>query len=61
MRKVTRVTARMPDAEEVANLRQASSRPVLVVESVNVDGDGRPVQFTRSRFAGDRTQLVFET
>ena len=61
MRKVTRVTARMPDSEEVANLRQPSSRPVLVVESVNVDSDGRPVQFTRSRFAGDRTQLVFET
>ena len=61
VRKVTRVTARMPDAEEAANLRQASNRPVLVVESVNVDGNDTPVQFTRSRFAADRTQLVFET
>ena len=61
VRKVTRVTARMPDAEEAGHLRQATSRPVLLVESVNVDGEGRPVQFTRSRFAGDRTQLVFET
>lgn len=59
-RKVTRVMTSLPEPEEAALLRQASNRPVLLVESVNVDNDGVPVQFARSRWAGDRTQLVFE-
>lgn len=58
-RKVTRVTARMPDAEEAAALRQPRNRPVLVTESVNVDAAGRPVEYGISRFASDRTQIVF--
>ncbi len=60
-RKVTRVTARMPTDEEAAQLRQARTRPVLTVESVNVDGAGKAVQFSRTRFAADRTQLIFQT
>ncbi len=60
-RKVTRVTAVLPEAEEAVLLRQASNRPVLLIESLNVDGKDVPVQFARSRFAADRTQLVFET
>ena len=60
-RKVTRVTAVLPEAEEAALLRQASNRPVLLIESLNVDAKNVPVQFARSRFAADRTQLVFET
>lgn len=60
-RKVTRVTARLPEAREADELRQSRLRPVLVVESVNVDGRDRPIQFSTSRFAADRTQLVFET
>lgn len=60
-RKVTRVMSSLPEPEEAAMLRQASVRPVLLVESVNVDSEGVPVQFARARWAGDRTQLVFET
>ena len=60
-RRVTRVMAVLPEAEEAALLRQAGNRPVLLIESVNVDTQGLPVQFARSRFAADRTQLVFET
>ena len=60
-RKVTRVTARLPDAEEAALLQQPRVRPVLVLESINVDSSGTPVQYGLSRFAADRTQLVFET
>lgn len=60
-RKVTRVTTRLPDADEATLLEQPRVRPLLVIESINVDNQGKPVQFTVSRFAGDRTQLVFET
>ncbi len=60
-RKVTRVTARMPDEEEASRLRQSRSRPILAVEAVNVDEVGKTIQFSRTRFASDRIQLVFET
>ena len=60
-RKVTRVTARLPDEEEATRLRQARTRPVLAVEAVNVDEQDRPVQFSRTRFAADRIQLIFDT
>ena len=60
-RKVTRVMATLPEPEEASLLRQASNRPVLLVESVNVDRQDRPVQYSRTRWAADRTQLVFET
>ena len=59
-RKVTRVMSSLPEPEEAALLKQASVRPVLLVESVNVDREGVPVQFSRTRWAGDRTQLIFE-
>lgn len=59
-RKVTRVTARMPDVEEAQLLSQPQNRPLLLAESVNVDPDGRPIEYTVTRFAGDRVQLLFE-
>lgn len=58
-RKVTRVTARMPEAADADLLRQPRSRPVLVTEWVNVDATGRPVECGITRFASDRTQIVF--
>lgn len=60
-RKTTRVTARLPDAEDAKILKQPVSRPVLVLESVNVDEAGKPVQFSIARFVADRMQIVFET
>jgi GntR family phosphonate transport system transcriptional regulator len=58
-RKVTRVTARMPEPSDAELLRQPRNRPVLVTEWVNVDRDGRPVECGVTRFASDRTQVVF--
>jgi len=60
-RRVTRVTARMPDASDAELLRQARNRPVLVTESVNVDAAEVPVEYGVARFAADRFQIVFET
>ena len=60
-RRVTKVTARMPDASDAELLRQARNRPVLVTESVNVDADDNPIEYGVARFAADRFQIVFET
>lgn len=60
-RRVTKVTARMPSASDADLLRQGRARPVLVTDSVNVDTDGRPVEYGLARFAADRFQIVFET
>jgi len=59
-RKVTRVTARMPDRYEARHLNHPANRPLLISESINVDAAGRPIEYGVARFAGDRVQLVFE-
>lgn len=60
-RAVTKVTARMPDATDAEILAQPRTRPILFVESVNVDSQGEPVQLSHVRYAADRFQMVFET
>ena len=60
-RRITRITARMPTAEEAEALQQSRSRPLLVSEAVNVDPEGRPVDATLTRYAAGRTQLVVES
>jgi len=60
-RAVTKVTARMPDATDAEVLSQPRARPILFVESVNVDSDGIPVQLSHVRYAADRFQMVFES
>ncbi|MEX0758279.1 MAG: phosphonate metabolism transcriptional regulator PhnF [Tistlia sp.] len=59
-RRVTRITARLPEASEAGLLRQPRTRPVLVTEAVNVDPEQRPVEFGVTLFAADRMQLVVE-
>ncbi|OEJ65066.1 phosphonate metabolism transcriptional regulator PhnF [Magnetovibrio blakemorei] len=59
-RQSTRVTARMPNREQADLLQQPIQRPVLMAESVNVTADGKPLEYGRTLFAGDRVQMVFE-
>jgi GntR family transcriptional regulator, phosphonate transport system regulatory protein len=59
-RAVTRVTARLPSPEEAALLRTPRTRPLLVSENVNVDADGRVVEFGLARYPTPRVQIVFE-
>ncbi len=59
-RQSTKLTTRMPDSEEARLLRLPRSRPIMVAESINIDGEGRPIEFGVARFAGDRVQIVFE-
>jgi GntR family phosphonate transport system transcriptional regulator len=60
-RKESRVAAELVDPQDVAVLGVASGQPVLVVESLNLDAEGRPMQYTRTRMAADRIQLVVES
>lgn len=59
-RKSSRITARLPTPEEADLLQQSRSRPVLVSESLNVDPDGQPVDWTQAIYAAGRVQLVVE-
>ena len=59
-RKTSRVTAAIAEAADAAVLRIALGRPLLVVDSVDVDADGAPILATRARFAADRLELVIE-
>lgn len=59
-RDITRVTTRLPDAREARHLRQPRTRPVLVAENVNVDPEGRPIEYALGCYAGQRARLVFK-
>jgi GntR family phosphonate transport system transcriptional regulator len=60
LRQVTRVTARLPNAEEAELLRMPRNRPLLVTENINVDRAGAVVEFGLSRYPTPRVQIVFE-
>jgi GntR family phosphonate transport system transcriptional regulator len=54
----SRITAQMPTASIAAQLRQPVSRPVLRVESVNIDPQGVPIERASTWFAGDRVKIT---
>ena len=56
----SRVSARLPNAEEAALLRTARSRPLLICENTNVDRAGTVVEFALSRYPTPRVQIMFE-
>ncbi|MDB5381373.1 MAG: phosphonate metabolism transcriptional regulator PhnF [Rhodospirillales bacterium] len=56
----TRITARMPTADEATLLHQARIRPLILAEAINADAEGRPVDFTLSCYASGRVQIVVE-
>lgn len=60
LRQMTRVTARLPNAEEAELLRTARNRPLLVTENINVDHSGAVVEFGIARYPTPRVQIVFE-
>lgn len=60
-RQETRITARPATAEEAALLRLPRGRSLLITEAINIDANGRRLEYGISRFAADRVQLVFTT
>ena len=59
-RASTHVTAAIVDATDAARLDLALGRPILVVESTDVDAEGKPLLTTRARFAAERVEFVVE-
>lgn len=51
------VSCCLPTAAEADALARPATEPVLVVQYVNVDGAGRPVEAARTVFASDAVQL----
>lgn len=57
-RHESRITADMPDAVLAGRLHLPVSRPVLRVDSLNVDTEGVPIEWARAWFPGDRVALA---
>jgi GntR family transcriptional regulator, phosphonate transport system regulatory protein len=58
-RDVTRCIAHMPSKADACHLEQSESVPVLLVETVDVDSESRPIVYHETLYAGERVQLVF--
>ena len=56
----SRVSAELPSAEDARRLKLPRSRPLLVVQSIDVDTQGQPISFNHVRFAGDRVHWTFD-
>ena len=59
-RKETRITARLPTANESRLLELPRSQPVLVGENINIDPEGRVIEFGWTRMAAERAQIVVQ-
>ena len=58
VREQSRITTQMPNDETARLLKQSATRPLLCVESLDVDMDGTPIKYGETVFCGDRVQLV---
>ena len=58
VRAESRITTQMPSDETARLLKQPTTRPVLCVECLDVDMEGRPIKFGETVFCGDHIQLV---
>lgn len=57
VRAATRIGARVADGLDAERLEIAPGRPVIEIDCVNADLAGRPIQWARARFAGDRVRV----
>jgi GntR family transcriptional regulator, phosphonate transport system regulatory protein len=57
----TNITAALADSVQAERLGISPGRPLLVVEKIDVAGDGRPVATSVTRFSADRVELVVES
>lgn len=57
LRQSTVLSARHADADDLADLDLQPGAIVLVTVAINVTPDGRPIQFSESRFPAERVEL----
>jgi GntR family transcriptional regulator, phosphonate transport system regulatory protein len=60
-RKWTRISAAFSDAIDAGRLRLSVHRPIMIVDSQDVDAGDAPILTTRGRFAADRVSLIVES
>jgi GntR family phosphonate transport system transcriptional regulator len=60
-RASTKIAAAIADATDAARLDLALGRPVLVVDSTDVDPEGRPLITQHSRFAAERVEFIVDS
>jgi GntR family phosphonate transport system transcriptional regulator len=60
-RASTKVTAGIIDATDATRLGVALGRPILIVDSIDVDADGTPLSATHSRFVAERVEFVVDS
>ncbi|PSH69784.1 phosphonate metabolism transcriptional regulator PhnF [Phyllobacterium brassicacearum] len=60
LRKSTVIAARHADAEDLRHLCLSPGAIVLVATAINVDMDGRPVEYGKTRFAADRMEIAID-
>ncbi|MCA6119343.1 phosphonate metabolism transcriptional regulator PhnF [Bradyrhizobium sp. WSM 1738] len=59
-RASTRITAGIVDATDATRLDLALGRPILIVDSTDVDAEGRPLITKHVRFSAERVQFLVE-
>ena len=57
-RASTRLTAKRASPTQASHLQISPGDPILRSVSINVDAEGKPVEYGRTWFAGDRVSLV---
>jgi GntR family phosphonate transport system transcriptional regulator len=59
-RRSTTIKAGLADSVQAKRLGLSPGRPLLIVESIDVARDGRPVLTSQARMSADRVELVIE-
>ncbi|QND53499.1 phosphonate metabolism transcriptional regulator PhnF [Phyllobacterium sp. 628] len=60
LRKSTIIAARHADAEDLRHLRLSPGAIVLVSTAINIDMNGHPIEYAKSRFAADRMEIAID-
>ena len=60
IRRSTSVSARLVEPADAKLLRLPLNQPVLLAESVNVDREGRIIEYGVAKLRGDRMEMFFE-
>ena len=60
LRQSTVIAARHADADDLRHLRLSPGAIVLVATAINVDMEGRPIEYAKTRFAADRMEIAIE-
>lgn len=60
LRKSTVIAARHADAEDLRHLQLSPGAIVLVATAINIDMEGHPIEYAKSRFAADRMEIAID-